>query len=150
MLILRLEFKGKNPFRPALIHSVCPVLLYSPPAVPLLSNIKWYFLRRCNLGNHSDTPCESYCTSTEVFSLKRTLQTTKKSVLIDLYIMMVCWWQTFIFVKNKPENILKPCDQHFDHVVNVQWTRFQAQWHIHSFGPKFWKHKLPTWAFCLF
>lgn len=118
--------------------TVCSVLLYSPPAVPLLSNnIKMVFLRRCNRGNHKGTPCEFYCTSTEVFSLKRTLQTTKKCILTVLYIMMVCWWQTFIFVKNKPDNILKPCDQRFDHVVNVQWTSFQAQLHIHSFGPKF-------------
>lgn len=123
MLILRLEFKGKNTFRPALIYRLFSVLLYSSPVVPLFSspnNIKMVFLPGHNLGNLKDTHSEFYCTCAGVFSLKRTLESTKKRILLDLYIMMVCRWQAFIFVKRKPENIFKPCFQHFDHVMNVQ------------------------------
>lgn len=44
MLILRLEFKGKNTFRPSLIYRLFSVPLYSSPVVPLFSTLKTHIL----------------------------------------------------------------------------------------------------------
>lgn len=151
MLILRLEFKGKNIFRPALIHSVCSVLLYSPPAVPLLSNnIKMVFLRRCNQANHKGTPCEFYCTSTRgIFTKENT--SNYKEVHFNRFV-----YNDGLLMAN------------FHFCKEQAWKYFEAMWSAlwscrecamdtfpstithPQLWPKVFKHKLPTWAFCLF